>query len=248
MDESEVGQILTLDELRALRDRMGAEVAAARQARNAAQEGEVPTPPAVIPLEARTEAWESLRHRARHRQSWPRRSWFRRLAAVGCLALAGGTVTVLVITAHPRSDPRSAGEISVPALPTPVVSPPVVSLPPVTTSSAPEPASSTAPVPVIPPVPGAAAPGGSAENTTKLPAATVHAPRATHRPAPSRTSAPPTDGRPPPTVVNLDQPRPGAAANRAGATSAAAQPPCAGGCPHDTVVEAPNSWSPAAPQ
>jgi hypothetical protein len=203
---------------------MGAEAAAARQPRSAAQV-EVPTPPEVIPLEARAEPCEAPRHRARHRQSWPRR-----LAAVGCLALAGSTVTVLVITAHTRSDPRSAGEVSVPVLPAPAVSVPVVSVPPVTTSSAPEPVSSTPPAPVAPPVLVAAAPGGSAESTTKLPAATVHTPRATHRPAPSPTSAAPTDGRPPPTVVNLDEPRPGAAVNRAGATSAP-QPPCgAAGC------------------
>jgi hypothetical protein len=203
---------------------MGAEAAAGRQPRSAAQV-EVPTPPAVIPLEARAEPGEAPRHRARPRQSWPRR-----LAAVGCLALAGGTVTVLVITAHTRSDPRSAGEVSVPVLPAPAVSVPVVSVPPVTTSSAPEPVSSTPPAPVAPPVLVAAAPGGSAESTTKLPAATVHTPRATHRPAPSPTSAAPTDGRPPPTVVNLDEPRPGAAVNRAGATSAP-QPPCgAAGC------------------
>jgi hypothetical protein len=159
VDESDTGQILTVEELRALRDRMGAEAAAARQPRSAAQV-EVPTPPAVIPLEARAEPWEAPRHRARPRQSWPRR-----LAAVGCLALAGGTVTVLVITAHTRSDPRSAGEVSVPVLPAPavsvpVVSVPVVSVPPVTTSSAPEPVSSTSPAPVVPPVPVAAARGG----------------------------------------------------------------------------------------
>jgi hypothetical protein len=227
---------------------MGAEAAAGRQPRSAAQV-EVPTPPAVIPLEARAEPWEAPRHRARHRQSWPRR-----LAAVGCLALAGGTVTVLVITAHTRSDPRSAGEVSVPVLPAPAVSPPVVSLPTVSSvpavpsSSAPEPVSPTPPVPVVAPVPSAAAPGGSAGDTTELPAATVHTPRATHRPAPSPTSAAPTDGRPPPTVVNLDEPPPGAAVNRAGAASTAPQPPCAAGCTQNTVRRAPHSSSPAAPQ
>jgi hypothetical protein len=242
MDEWDAGQILTVEELRALRDRMGVEAAAARQARSAAQV-EVPTPPAVIPLEARAEPWEAPRHRARDRQSWPRR-----LAAVGCLALAGGTVTMLVITGHTRSEPRPAGEVSVPIFPAPAASVPVVSVPPVTTSSTVEPVSSTPPAPVVPPVPIAAAPGGSAEVPTKLPAATVHAPRATHRPVPSPTSTAPTDGRPPPTVVNLDEPRPGAAANRAGATSAAPQPPCAAGCTQDTVTKTPNSWSPAAPQ
>ena len=197
MDESDAGQILTVEELRALRDRMGAEAAAARQGRSAAP-SEVSTSPAVIPLEARAEVWEALRYHAIHRQ---RR--LRRLAAVGCLVLAGGMVGVLVITTHTRSDPRSTGQGFVPVLPAPVVS-----VPPVTTSSVPVP---VFPAPEAPPVtsavPIAPAPGGSAANTTKLPTARVHPPRARSRPAPSRPPAAPapTDGRPPPTVVNLDE-------------------------------------------
>jgi hypothetical protein len=191
VDESDAGQILTVEELRALRDRMGAEAAAARQVRGAAP-SEVPASPAVIPLEARAEVWEIRRHLAIQRQRWSRR-----LAAVGCLALAGGAVSVLVITAHTRSDPGSAGQVFVPVFPAPVVS-----VPPVITSSAPEPVSPTE-APVVPVAP---APGGSAENTTKLPAAAVHPPRGSYRPAPSRPSVAPSDGRPPPTVVNLDEP------------------------------------------
>ena len=197
VDESDAGQILTVEELRALRDRMGAEAAAARQVRSAAP-SEVAASPAVIPLEARAEVREVLRHLAIQRQRWSRR-----LAAVGCLALAGGAVSVLAITAHTRSDPGSAGQVFVPVFPAPVVS-----VPPVATSSAPEPVSPTeAPVaPAAPAVPIVTAPGGSAKNTTKLPAAAVHPPRASYRPAPSRPSVAPSDGRPPPTVVNLDEP------------------------------------------
>ena len=205
MDESDAGQILTVEELRALRDRMGAEAAAARQGRSAAP-SEVSTSPAVIPLEARAEVWEvweALRYQAIHRQ---RR--LRRLAAVGCLVLAGGMVGVLVITTHTRPDPRSTGQGFVPVLPAPVVS-----MPPVTTSSVPVPVFPTPEAPpVTPAVPIAPAPGGSAANTTKLPAtkvpaARVHPPRARSRPTPSRPSAAPSDGRPPPTVVNLDERR-----------------------------------------
>lgn len=208
VDESDASQILTVEELRALRDRMGAEATAARQRRSAAP-SEVPPSPAVIPLEARAEVWEvweALRHQAIHRQ---RR--LRRLAAVGCLVLAGGMVGVLVITTHTRPDPRSTGQGFVPVLPAPVVSvppAPVVSVPPVTTSSVPVPVFPTPEAPpVTPAVPIAPAPGGSAANTTKLPAARVRPPRASSRPAPSRPSAAPTptDGRPPPTVVNLDE-------------------------------------------
>jgi hypothetical protein len=194
VDESDAGQILTVEELRALRDRMGAEAAAARQVRGAAP-SEVPVSPAVIPLEARAEVWEIQRHLAIQRQRWSRR-----LAAVGCLALAGGAVSVLVITAHTRSDPGSAGQVFVPVFPAPVAS-----VPPVITSSASEPVSPKE-APVDPVVPIAPVPGDSAENTTKLPAATVHPPRASYRPAPSRPSVAPSDGRPPPTVVNLDEP------------------------------------------
>jgi hypothetical protein len=192
---------------------MGAEATAARQGRSAAP-SEVPPSPAVIPLEARAEVWEvweALRHQAIHRQ---RR--LRRLAAVGCLVLAGGMVGVLVITTHTRSDPRSTGQGFVPVLPAPVVSmppAPVVSVPPVTTSSVPVPVFPTPEAPpVTPAVPIAPAPGGSAANTTRLPAtkvpaARVHPPRARSRPAPSRppVAPAPTDGRPPPTVVNLDE-------------------------------------------
>jgi hypothetical protein len=191
VDESDAGQILTVEELRALRDRMGVEAAAARQVRGAAP-SEVAASPAVIPLEARAEVREVLRHLAIQRQRWSRR-----LAVVGCLALAGGAVSVLVITASTRSDPGSAGEVFVPVFPAPVVS-----VPPMTTSFAPEPVFPTE-APVVPIV---TAPGGSAKNTTKLPAATVHPPRSSYRSAPSRPSVAPSDGRPPPTVVNLDEP------------------------------------------
>jgi hypothetical protein len=245
VDESDADQILTVDELRALRDRVSAEAAAARQARSAAQL-KVPAPPAATPHEARVETCEApqhLQHWARHPQSWPRR-----LAAVGCLALAGGTVTMLVITAHFRAGPSSAGEVPVPVLPTPVVSLPVVSVPPVTTSSVPEPLSPAPQTAVAPKAPIAPASDGSAEYTTKQPAATGHAPRSPYRPVPSRTSAPPTDGRPPPTVVNLDAPPSDAAANRTDATSAAPPTSCATGCTQGTVTKTPTSWSPAAPQ
>ena len=212
VDEADAGQILTVEELRALRDRMGAEAAAARQGRSAAQR-EVPASPAVIPLEAHAEeVREVLRHLVIRRQRWSRR-----LVAVGCLALAGGAVSVLVITASTRSEPGSAGQVVVPVFPAPVVSVPVP-VPPVTASSAPEPVSPpVAPVaPVAPVVPIAPAPGGSAAKTTKLPAtkvpaARVHPPRARSRPAPSRPPVAPaaSDGRPPPTVVDLDERRRG---------------------------------------
>jgi hypothetical protein len=254
VDDWDANQILTIEELRALRDRVGAEAAAARQAHDTAQ-AQPPSALAPTPLEDPAEPGQAAPHHGKHWQYPPPRRWPRRLAAAGSLALAGGLVTMLVITTHPRPDARSASRVSVPAVPPPVVSLPVVSAPMLTTTSAaplpvPEPVSPTREAPVIPPVASSVAADGVADTTTSpRPAATVHAPRRTSRPAPAPAPAfpAPTDGRPPPTVVNLDQPAPGAAAERPGASGGAPRA-CGAACPGHTVNPAPTSWSPAAPQ
>lgn len=229
MDESDADQILTVEELRTLRDRMGAEAASARRAKSAART-KVPTPPPDVPLEARADPWEELPHRPRHRLRRRRRG-ARWPAAAGCVALAGAAVTVVIITAHTRSAPRSASGVSPPAVPAPPVSAPPVSAPvipalPVPTSTAPEPVLLAPPPAVVAPVPIATAPRRPVENSTKRPAATAPAPRTTYRPAPPPpTSTVPADTRPSPTVVDLDGPPSGAASGQAGATSTAPEPP-----------------------
>lgn len=270
VDESDADQILTIDELRALRDRMGAEATAARRARNAAPIG-VPSPPPARPREDDAERWEAIPREPRHRLRTPKRHWPRRLAAIGCLALAGGGVTVLVNSGDIDPAPGNTSAASAPAFPIsvppeevfptsvppeeavfptsvvpgPEFPPPVAEKPPVITSPAPEPAP-FAPAPTgSPPTSIAAAPDRSAGRTTKRPTTTARPPQTTRQPAlpPPTSPAPtdsrppptptdnrpppaPTDSRPPPTVVNLDEPPPGAAADRGGATSAAPPPSC----------------------
>ncbi len=118
VDDPDADQILTIEELRALRDQTGVPAAAPATAPTA--EIRVPNQPAAIPLETRADPWQDLRRRARDQRRWLR--WARPLAAAGCLALAGGGVAVLVITNHSRSDPLSPVKASVPAAPAPSVS------------------------------------------------------------------------------------------------------------------------------
>lgn len=226
MDESDSDQILTIEELRSLRDRMGAEAAAPAAVRSAAKI-EVPDPPAAIPLQTRVDPWEDLRRRARDR-----RHWARPLAAAVCLALAGGVVTVLVIAAHNRAARPSAPPVLPSAIPAPAVSaPPVTASAPLTVPSALQPA-------FVPPAPIVTTPSQPADHTTEPRAAPVPAPRAPHRPKP------PTAARPSPTGVAADTQPHGAAADQPGAPQPA--PPCTTGCP-TTLTKTPTSWSPSAP-
>ena len=116
VDESDADQILAIDELRALRDRIGTEPAAPTAATNAAP---IQTPDRLAAsLAARDDLWEDLR-----RQTRDRRKWGRLVAAGGCLALTGSAVVVLIITAHTRSVSPSGGVAPAPAVSAVPVSP-----------------------------------------------------------------------------------------------------------------------------
>lgn len=116
VDESDADQILAIDELRALRDRMGTEPAAPAAATSAAPIQ--PPDRLTASLAARDDSWEDLR-----RQTRDRRRWGRFVAAGGCLALTGAAVVVLVITAHTRSVSPSGVVAPVPEVSAVPVSP-----------------------------------------------------------------------------------------------------------------------------
>ncbi|HEV7830272.1 MAG TPA: hypothetical protein VGP04_15780 [Pseudonocardiaceae bacterium] len=227
MDEPDSNQILTIEELRSLRDRMGAEAAAPPPTASAAQ-FEISDSPAGVPLEAPPDPWEALRRRARGQRRWAEFRWARPLAAASCLAAAGGGVALLVFTGHSRSDPPPTVEVFTPTTRAPSV-----------TTSAPVSVSSTAEPSIVLPVPIAPAPSPSADGTTEPPTAAVPPPRATYR-FNSPTSAKPPATRPSPARVPEPGPPPGAAADRAGTPGAATEP-------QPTVTRTPTSWSPAAP-
>ncbi|MFN2534490.1 MAG: hypothetical protein ABR528_04495 [Pseudonocardiaceae bacterium] len=221
MDESESDQILAIDELRALRDRMGADAAAPGAVTNASPI-EPPDPLAAIPPEARADPWEELRRQARDR-----RHWGRLVAAGGGLALAGAVVGLLVFIAHNRSVPPSG--VTDPA--------PTVSAVPVS-PAAPAAVSSTAQPSAVLPEPIVPMPTTSTEEVAGPGPAAVPAPPATHR------RKPPTSVAPPASAGDLV---PGASPDRAGAPSGQAGPSCDGGCTDPTLTRTPTSWSPASP-
>lgn len=243
MDESDADQILAIDELRALRDRIGAERAAPASKTTAAplfQKAQAPEEPsAESTLEADEDPWESLR-----RQAQDRRRWGRLVAAGGCLALTGGAVAVLLITAHNRS--------GAPVAPVPTVSAVPVNPPPPVNSAAPvtpaasgldsSPASSAQPSAVLPmpdPVaPSATAPSAPADDATTPQPVAVPAPGATQRAKPP--TAPAT--RRPPEVAPADGWAPGAGADRVDTPHEPA------GSPEATLTRTPTSWSPESPQ
>jgi hypothetical protein len=235
VDESDSDQILTIEELRSLRDRMGTE-AAAPPAVMRAPEHEVSSPPAAIPVQARADPWEDLRRRASDR-----RRWTRPLAAAGCLALVGGAVSVLVVVARGRTDAPSVPRVSPSVLAVPAVSAPAATASaPVTVSSAPEP--SPEPSALLPP-PSVPAPSQPADETI---AATVPAPRATQRPKPPPAAASTAARRSPTGAVRDGQPH-GTGAARAGTTSPQPAAPCTTGCAEPTLTRTPTSWNPTAP-
>ena len=238
VDESDADQILAIDELRALRDRIGAERAAPAPTTSAAplfQKAQAPEEPSAESMpEADEDPWESLR-----RQAQDRRRWGKLVAAGGCLALTGGAVAILLITAHNRS--------SAPAAPAPTVSavpasppPPVSSAAPVTpAASGSEPAQPSAGLPVPNPVPpGATAPSAPADDATTPQPATVPAPAAPHRAKPP--TAPGT--RRPPAVAPADGWAPGAGPDHGDSPHEPA------GSPDATLTRTPTSWSPESPQ
>ena len=247
VDESDADQILAIDELRALRDRIGAERAAPKTATSAAPLFEKPqTRQAPDPTEPSPESplgadepdedpWEALRRQAQGRQRWGRL-----VAAGGCLALTGGAVTVLLITAHNRSDAPAAPAPTVSAVP---VSPPA----PVSSEVTPAaggPVSSVEPFAILPmpsPVPPSAtvssAPAEDAAGPQPQPAA-VPAPRATHR------YKPPTA----PATQRLPAEAPADGWDSGQAPERVDSPREPGGSPEATLTRTPTSWSPAAPQ
>lgn len=237
MDESDSDQILTIEQLRSLRDRISAE-AAAPPAVKSAPEHEVTSPPAAIPMQARTDPWEDLRRRASDR-----RRWARPLAAAGCLALVGGAVSVLVVVARSRSDAPSVPRVSPSVLPVPAVSAPAVTASaPVTLSSAPEPL----PEPSAALLPPSSVPAPS-QPANEATAATVPAPRATQRPKPPPAATPTAARRSPTGAVRDEQPH-SAGQDWAGTASRQpAAPPCTTGCTEPTLTRTPTSWDPTAP-
>jgi hypothetical protein len=238
VDESDSDQILTIEELRSLRDRMGAEAAAPRAVpRTAETEGSDPA--AAIPLQTPADPWEDLRRRARDQ-----RRWVRPLAAAGCLAFAGGVVTAVVITAHSRSVSPPARDVSTPAVPASVASAPPVTAP--TRVIVPSAAEPSAIPPAIPPMSAVTAPSPPTDNTTEPEAASVPSPQTTHRPKQPASTAPKA-ARPSPTALNPDRQPQGAAADRSGAASAEPPAPCATGCTEPTLTRTPTSWSPVTP-
>ena len=117
VDEPDTDQILAIDELRALRDRMAADAAAPAAVMDAAPV-ETPDPLAAIPPEDRADPWEELRRQARDR-----RHWGRLVAAGGGLAVAGAAVGLLVFTAHSRSVSPSGVTVPAPTVSAVPVSP-----------------------------------------------------------------------------------------------------------------------------
>jgi hypothetical protein len=249
VDESDADQILAIDELRALRDRIGAERAAPKTATSAAplfekpQTRQAPDPTEPFPASPRgvdepdEDPWEALRRQAQGRQRWGRL-----VAAGGCLTLTAGAVAVLLITAHNRSVAPVAPVPTVSAVP---VSPPGPMGPeaPVTPAAG-GPAASVEPSAVLPmpsPVPPSAtvpsAPAQDATGPQPQPAA-VPAPRATHRYQPP--TAPATQR--PPAVAPADGWDSGPAPERVDSPREPA------GSPDATLTRTPTSWSPAAPQ
>ncbi len=226
VDESDTDQILTIEELRSLRDRMGAESAAPAAAPSAAQ-FEVPDPPPGVPLDARADPWEDLRRRASGQRRWGGRRWAGPLAAAGVLAIAGGGIAALVMTSHSRSVLVPTVEVSRPATPAPSVT----TSAPISLTSTPEPS-------IVPPVPVLPEPSPSADATTEPPPAAATPPRATYRPKPPTNARPPA-ARPSPARAPDPAPPPGAAADRAGPTNVAPEP-------QPTISRTPTSWSPHA--
>ncbi|MBV8994130.1 MAG: hypothetical protein JO287_10635 [Pseudonocardiales bacterium] len=231
MDESETDQILAIDELRALRDRMSADAATPGAVTNAAPV-EAPDPLAAIPPEVRDDPWEELRRQARDR-----RHWGRLVAAGGGLAVAGAAVALLVFSAHNRSVAPSGVTVPAPTVSAVPVSPAA----PAAVSSAAQP-SAVLPVPVVP------GPTTSAEEVAGPGAAAVPeppAPPATHRRKPPGSVAPPASGPSP--AMPAGGPVPGAAPDRAGAPSGPAGSSCDAGCTDPTLTRTPTSWSPVSP-
>ncbi|HEY3895473.1 MAG TPA: hypothetical protein VGL88_08915, partial [Pseudonocardiaceae bacterium] len=189
MSEPDADQILTVEELRSLRDRMGADAAPPRVAAGAA-EVEVPRPATAIPLEADTDPWEDLRRRARAQRPWAELRWLKPVAVAGCLVVAGGAITMLVITGRTtRSVPPPTVEVSRPA----------VSAPPVATA-APTAVPSTPALSIIPPAPVVAPPSPPAGGTIEPRATAVAPPPTTHR-AKRPNPATPSTARPSPPMV-----------------------------------------------
>lgn len=233
VDEPDADQILTIDELRSLRDRMGAEAAAPAPVTGAAG-FEIPDPPPGVPLQAQPDPWEDLRRRATGQRRWGGFRWGKPLAIAGCLAVAGGGVAALLMTGHTRTDPPPSVKVSTPVTPaltsapvSVVLTPEPAIVPPVPT--VPE---STAPAPIVP------APSPPAEDTTtEPPTAAVPPPRATYRPKPPTAAKSPA-ARPAP--AGVPERPPAAAPEQAGNASAAPEP-------QPTLSRTPTSWSPAAP-
>lgn len=239
VDDPDADQILAIEELRSLRDRTGDY---APRPESVASEAPIqaPDPSAGIPLDAGADPWEALRRRASDR-----RRWGRLVAAGGCLALTGGAVAMLIITAHVRSGRPATVEAPAPA----VSAPPVSRSAPVAASSA---AETTAPLTLAPepsavfPVPVVAVPSTAAEATTEPRAAAVPAAGATDRPKPPSRVAPPATRRSP-SAVPTDGPAPGAGPDRTGASSGPDGSACDAGCPEPTLTRTPTSWSPDSP-
>ena len=221
VDESDADQILAIDELRALRDRMGTEPAAPTAVTSAAPIQ--PPDQLAASLAARDDVWEDLR-----RQTRDRRKWGRFAAAGGCLALTGSAVVVLVITAHTRSVSPSGVVAPVPAVSAVPVSPagplstaangPVATSAPSMQPSAVIPLPGPAPSEVLsataPAQPGTGpaqeattqtAPGAAPQTVARHPAPPAHPrPRVTQNP-PVDPPAPPAAQPPPDATGNADQ-------------------------------------------
>ena len=226
MDESDADQILAIDELRSLRDRMGHE-APGFGAVSSAAPVEVPNRATAAAPESGADPWDDLRRRASEQ-----RRWGRLVLIGGSLAVTAGAIAVVLI-AHGGSAAPAPAKAPAPAVPAPPVSPSA----PTAVSSAAQPApepSAVLPVPTT-----GAAPSPSAQDPTAPPAAAVLAPTTTHRPKPP-SGAPGPITRHAPSVAPADGPAPGAAADRSGAPSEA-------GSTDPTLSRTPTSWSPVSP-